>query len=59
MAVMLKDQWKAYFEALKSRFHKDESIISLHQHLLSLEKPAAPVITTTMLSRVRSFFIWF
>jgi hypothetical protein len=33
-----RKKWKGISEALKSRFHKDESIISLHQHLPSLEK---------------------
>jgi hypothetical protein len=59
MIAILKDHGKRIHEALKSRFHKNESIISLDEHLLSLsleiEKPATPV-KTTLMSRVWSFF---
>jgi hypothetical protein len=55
MAAILKDHGKRIFEALKGRFQKNESIISLDEHLLSLEKPAVPV-KKTLMSRVWSLF---
>jgi DNA polymerase III epsilon subunit-like protein len=55
MTAILKDHGKRILVALKVRFQKNESIISLDEHLLSFEKPAAPVKKTVM-SRVWSFF---
>lgn len=58
MRVILKDHGTRIFVALKARFQKDESIVSLEEHLLSLEQPdilAVPVVPTLM-SRIKGLF---